>query len=291
MLRLIGLIVLATLASTPTEAAPPLRVMSFNIRYGSAKDGENSWNLRHDFVADTIQSFDPDLFGTQETLGFQRDFLAAKFPGYTAIGVGRDDGGEKGEMMAIFIRKERFEIRESGHFWLSETPDVAGSKSWDSSLPRMVTWVELKDKKAPDSPVLRWMNTHFDHIGVEARKQAARLIRERVQAAGDKAVLVTGDFNSIEGSDAYRNLFGAFEGRESPLIDTFRALPKDKQRFDDVATFSNFKGGGARKGGRIDWIGVTGQLRVLSSEIDYTERNGRTPSDHFPVTAVIEWKP
>ncbi|OAI57497.1 endonuclease [Planctomyces sp. SCGC AG-212-M04] len=272
------------------EAADPIRVMSFNIRYGSAKDGPNHWDLRKDFLLDTIKAFKPDLLGTQETVGFQRDYLAEKLPEYTTIGVGRDDGAEKGEMMAIYIRKERFDVLSSGHFWLSETPDVVGSKSWDSSLPRMVTWADLKDKQAPDGPQIKWFNTHFDHMGVEARKLAGRLLRERVEEQKEKAVIVTGDFNSVEGSDAYKNLFGADDGRQSPIIDTFRALPKDKQRFDDVATFSNFKGGGARKGGRIDWIGVSSHFKVISAEIDYTERDGRTPSDHFPVTAVLEWK-
>src|SRR5687767_10854722 len=138
---------LVSLIFAPTvDAAPPepLRVMSFNIRYGTAKDGPNHWNLRKDFVIETIKAFKPDLLGTQETEGFQRDYLAEKLPEYTTIGVGRDDGAEKGEMMAIYIRKERFDVIASGHFWLSETPDVIGSKSWDTSLPRMVTWADLK---------------------------------------------------------------------------------------------------------------------------------------------------
>jgi endonuclease/exonuclease/phosphatase family metal-dependent hydrolase len=295
MQRVIGTLLLiywSFFHSASAQSAPPdpLRVMSFNIRYGTAKDGPNHWDLRKDFLVETIKAFKPDLLGTQETVGFQRDFLAEKLPEYTTIGVGRDDGGDKGEMMAIYIRNERFEIVKSGHFWLSETPDVVGSKSWDSALPRMTTWAELKDKLAPDAPRLVWFNTHFDHIGVEARKQAGRVLRDRVQVQKEKAVIVTGDFNSLEGSDAYRNLFGPVDGQASPVLDTFRALPKEKQRFDDVATFSGFKGGGARKGGRIDWIGASEHFNVVSAEIDYTERDGRTPSDHYPVTAVIEWK-
>ena len=272
------------------DDAAPIRVMSFNIRYGSARDGENSWEKRREFVVDTIKAFNPDLLGTQETLGFQRDYLAENLPGYAVLGVGRDDGREQGEMMAIYIRKERFDLVKSGHFWLSETPDKVGSKGWDTSLPRMATWAELRDKLAPHAPPLVWMNTHFDHIGVEARKQAAVLLRRRAEEHQDKAVLVTGDFNSGVRSDAYRNLFGPMNGTDSPLLDTFRAIPGDKQQFDDAGTFSGFKGGGARKGGRIDWIGVTRQLEVQSAGIDYTERDGRTPSDHFPITAVLGWK-
>jgi len=279
-------------AARSIEAAPPepLRVMSFNIRYGTAKDGPNHWDLRKDFVIETIKAFKPDLLGTQETVGFQRDFLAEKLPGYTAIGVGRDDGGEKGEMMAIYVRKERLDVTASGHFWLSESPDVVGSKSWDSSLPRMVTWADLKDKQAPDAPQIKWFNTHFDHMGVEARKQSARLLRERVDAQKGKPILVTGDFNSVEASEAYRNLFGPLDGQASPVVDTFRSLPKDQQRFENVGTANGFQAA-RRNGGRIDWIGVSDQFKVISAEIDYTERDGRTPSDHFPVTAVLEWKP
>lgn len=291
MLRFVcALLICLNVLGRSAEAAEPLRVMTFNIRYGTAKDGPNHWDLRKEFLVETIKAFKPDLLGTQETVGFQRDYLAEKLPEYTTIGVGRDDGAEKGEMMAIYIRQERFDVIGSGHFWLSETPDVVGSKSWDSSLPRMVTWAHLKDKQAPDGPQIKWFNTHFDHMGVEARKLAGRLLRERVEEQKEKAVIVTGDFNSVEGSDAYKNLFGADDGRESPIVDTFRVVHKDMQRFDDVATFSNFKGGGPRKGGRIDWIGVSNHFKVLSAEIDYTERDGRTPSDHFPVTAVLEWK-
>ncbi|QDT54760.1 Endonuclease/Exonuclease/phosphatase family protein [Caulifigura coniformis] len=287
-LLLFGLIV----ATRSIEAAPPepLRVMSFNIRYGTAKDGPNHWDLRKDFVVETIKAFKPDLLGTQETLGFQKDFLAEKLPEYTAIGVGRDDGGDKGEMMAIYIRKERLDVVASGHFWLSETPDVVGSQSWDSSLPRMVTWADLQDRQAADRPQIRWFNTHFDHRGIEARKQAGRLLRERLAGTTGKALIVTGDFNSLETSEAYRNLFGTIDGHASPVLDVFKSLPKEKQPTGDTATFSNFRGGGPRKGGRIDWIGVNDRFRVVSAEIDYTERDGRTPSDHFPITTILEWR-
>src|SRR3954453_19665447 len=130
-------------------AAPPVRVMSFNIRYGTAKDGENAWEKRKEFLAETVAAFDPDLLGTQETLAFQRDFLAAKLAGYGVFAAGRDDGKEAGEMAALFYREARFEKLAGGHFWLSETPDVPGSKGWDAALPRVATWVKLRDRVAP----------------------------------------------------------------------------------------------------------------------------------------------
>jgi endonuclease/exonuclease/phosphatase family metal-dependent hydrolase len=283
-----SLVAAAALLISHCACAAELRVMSFNIRYGTAMDGENHWDRRKEFLVETIRAFRPDLVGTQETLGFQRDFLAEKLPEFAVIGVGREDGQEKGEMTAIYVRRSRFEIVKSGHFWLSETPEVAGSKSWDSALPRMVTWVDLRDRETPRRTVIRWFNTHFDHMGVEARKQSAGLLRQRVQQASDRAVIVTGDFNAVEGSDPYRNLFGEADGRASPLRDTFRSVPESEQRFENVGTFSGFKAS-QRGGGRIDWIGVSEHFRVRSSDIDYTEREGRTPSDHFPVRAVLEW--
>src|SRR5688500_8882741 len=153
-------------AGAPAAGDATLRVMSFNIRFGTAKDGPNHWDLRRDLLVDTIRKFDPDLLGTQETLLEQAEYLAEKFPQYDWLGVGRDDAKRKGESVAIFWRKDRFEKLDAGHFWLSEKPDVPGSKSWDTSLTRMATWVKLRDRKAegPASQLV-WVNTHFDHMG------------------------------------------------------------------------------------------------------------------------------
>src|SRR3981081_4395203 len=133
---LLAFLALSLAVHTPDPAPPPnppVRVRSYNIRYANASDGGNIWDKRKDFLAETIRAFDPDLLGTQETLARQRDDLAARLDGYDVLAAGRDDGREAGEMMAIFFRKARFEKLDGGHFWLSETPDRAGSKSWDSS--------------------------------------------------------------------------------------------------------------------------------------------------------------
>src|SRR5690242_18659922 len=140
-LMLLGLLALSSHVSRADDAARDLRVMSYNIRYGTAPDGENHWDRRKDFLAETIRVFAPDLLGTQETLAAQRDLLAEKLPEYDHLGVGREDGRDQGEMAALFYKRDRFEKLGGGHFWLSETPDKPGSKSWDSALPRMVTWV------------------------------------------------------------------------------------------------------------------------------------------------------
>lgn len=265
-----------------------VRVMSYNIRFGTAPDGNNHWEKRKQFLVETIRAFDPDLLGTQETLGFQRDYLAANLQGYDVVGVGRDDGGENGEMMALFFKQSRFEKMDEGHFWLSQTPDQPGSKSWDSALPRMVTWVKLRDRSQANAKPILFFNTHFDHRGVEARLESARLLRSRVADFGGICrVVVTGDFNTGEGSEPYKVLFGKDSGVRSPLRDTYRiAFPG---RATNEGTFSGFKGD-ATGGPRIDWIGVSRDWRVMKAAIDRTAREGRTPSDHFAVTAVLRPK-
>jgi endonuclease/exonuclease/phosphatase family metal-dependent hydrolase len=192
---------LCGLSAFAAEVKPDVRVMSFNIRYGTANDGVNRWELRRDFLVETVRAFSPDLLGTQETLGFQRDYLAEKLPEYDHLGVGRDDGRERGEMMALYYRKDRFEKLDGGHFWLSETPDIVGSKSWDSSLPRMVTWVKLRDRRQESLSPIVFFNTHFDHMGTTARLESAKLLRRKIASFSDTcSVIVTGDFNTDEAS-------------------------------------------------------------------------------------------
>jgi endonuclease/exonuclease/phosphatase family metal-dependent hydrolase len=287
------LVVVALLACGLCHVAPgqsggrasDVRVMSFNIRYGTAQDGENHWDKRKEFLVETIKAFDPDLLGTQETLGFQRDYLAENLPGYDVLGVGRDDGREGGEMTALYFKRARFEKLEGGHFWLSETPEKPGSKSWDAALTRMATWVKLRDRRDPQSRPLVFVNTHFDHRGERARLEAARLLRRRVAEWGRTCrVVVTGDFNAGEGSEPYQALFGAGEDGPSPLSDAYRAAYPGRDRRE--GTFTGFKAE-ATDGPRIDWIGVSREWRVVSAAIDRTARDGRLPSDHFPVTAVL----
>ena len=267
------------------QGAEPVRVMSFNIRYGTANDGVNHWDRRREFLRDTIRAFDPDLLGTQETLGFQRDWLTGQLPGYGVLGVGRDDGQDRGEMMALYYREARFEKLDGGHFWLSETPEQVGSQSWDSALPRMVTWVRLKDRRAQTARPILFFNTHFDHRGAEARAQSAGLIRRRLLELGtNDSLVVTGDFNDGDGGEPHRQLFADLKGTPSPVVDTFRV--KHPQPGPNEGTFTEFllKNTG---GPRIDWIAASRDWQIEAASIDRTAREGRTPSDHFPVTATL----
>jgi len=292
MMRL-HVFILASFATSPlasnlyaADIAPPLRVMTFNIRYGTAADGESHWDKRKEWLVQTIKAFDPDLLGTQETLGFQRDYLAQNLSGYGVLGVGRDDGKEQGEMMALYYRQARFEKTAEGHFWLSETPERAGSRSWYSSLPRMVTWVKLQDKKNAAAQPIMFFNTHFDHRGPQARLESAKLIRGRIEdLSKGSSIIVTGDFNSGEGSPPYKALFAPNEDQQSPIVDCYRIV--HPQKADDEGTATGFKAS-ATKGNRIDWIGASREWKVLEAKIDRTEREGRTPSDHFAVEAVLQ---
>lgn len=276
------LLAVSSIAAEPTS----LKVMSFNLRYATAKDGENHWDKRRELLLDTVRREQPDLLGTQETLALQRDYLAQNLDGYEALGIGRDDGSERGEMTAILWKKDRFEKLAAGHFWLSETPDKIGSKSWDTSLPRMATWIKLRDRRLPDARPLFWINTHFDHMGKTARLESAKLLRKQLITLGkDCTLVVTGDFNAAEDSPPYRALFGEVEGQASPVVDTYRKLHPESGK--NEGTFNGFKHD-ATTGARIDWIGVSPEVKIKSAEINHHHDNGRTPSDHFPVTAVLE---
>jgi endonuclease/exonuclease/phosphatase family metal-dependent hydrolase len=275
-------------APSPAAAPGTLRIMSFNIRYGTANDGPNHWDRRRELLVDTIRKFDPDLLGTQETLLDQAEFLAEKLPQHAWLGVGRDDAKRKRESVAIYWRKDRFEKLDGGHFWLSETPDIPGSKGWDTAITRMATWVKLRDKKSesPGSSFL-WLNTHFDHMGQQARVESGRLIRAWLHKNAAKLpVVVTGDFNTDAGSAPYKALVSG-DGDAPQLTDTYGKLhPK---RGEEEATFHGFKGG--RKGTRIDWILCSRPFDVLEAAIDHTKDDGRYPSDHYPVTAVLRVQP
>ncbi|MBC7965153.1 MAG: endonuclease/exonuclease/phosphatase family protein [Fuerstia sp.] len=262
------------------DGSPGLRVMSFNIRYGTASDGKDVWTNRQKLVVTVIKTFAPDLMGTQETLPFQAKYINEQLPEYTYIGWSRDEG-KAGEQCGIFVRTERFTITESGQFWLSETPDEKFSKSWDSSLPRVVTWTRLKDKQSADREFL-FANTHFDHRGTEARKQSAILLRRRLSEMAPKLpIIVTGDFNCDQGSQPYQELLG-----EKVLADSFRVLHPTRE--DNEGTFHGFSGTPGAE--RIDWILATEQFKATEATIDRTNADGRYPSDHFPISAVFEWQ-
>ena len=192
---------LSLLAAISTRAESPLvklRVMSFNIRNSGARDGERNWKNRQELFSAAVRAFNPDLLGTQEVLADQYDDLHRMFPDYTMAGVAREDGKRKGEWAAILYWTDRFEVLASGNFWLSETPDVVGSKGWDAALARICTWVRLRDRIT--GRTFLQANVHFDHIGKVARVRSAELLVERLpRLAEDAPVILMGDFNDTGG--------------------------------------------------------------------------------------------
>jgi endonuclease/exonuclease/phosphatase family metal-dependent hydrolase len=275
-------------ADAPANTPAEIRVMSYNIRYGTARDGENHWNKRKEFLVDTVRAFDPDLLGTQETLALQRDYLAQHLDGYEAWGVGRDDGKAKGEFAALFYKQARFERLDGGNFWLSETPEKVGSHGWDAALTRLVSWVKLRDRRDPARGELVYFNTHFDHRGRRARLESAKLLRRKiVELAAGRPVIVTGDFNANEGSTPYQALFEKNGDPHAILFDTFRAMHPHPGT--EEGSFSGFHAE-RTSGPRIDWIGCTSDWQIVQADIDRTQRGGHTPSDHFAVFAVLRHK-
>lgn len=279
---LLGLAVGAADGATGGAGAP-VRVMSFNVRYGTAPDGDNRWERRRDLFFETIEKFQPDLIGFQEVVTLQYDAIAERMKGHAFCGVGREDGQRKGEYSSIGYRRDRFAAVASGTFWLSESPTVVGSKSWDSALPRICTWVRLRETASGREFV--YANTHFDHRGVVARREAARVLSEQLRpiAAGGPAIL-SGDLNINEDNPAYSALVKPPQAEWIPWIDSYRTL--HPQRQPDEASFNGFKG--TVQGARIDFIFHTRHFRATAAGIDRTSREGRFPSDHYPVTAVLE---
>jgi len=264
-----------------------LQVMTFNIRYGTAPDGENAWSNRQELVVQTISDFAPDLLGLQEVLDFQGEYLKERLAGYDFHGVGRDDGKREGEFAPVLFRRDRFELLDSGHFWLSPTPEVPGSRGWDAALPRICSWVRLKDRMHPQGQLLL-LNTHFDHMGSEARLESARLIRSqinRLRSPGDSAVL-TGDFNATEDDPPYSALVGPAPELALELIDSYRAV--HPQRGAEESTFHDWKGGNV--GRRIDWILYSEGLVAIGAEINRVSRAGQFPSDHYPVQVRLQYQ-
>lgn len=267
------------------QTQAPLKVMSFNIRYGSANDGDNHWDKRYPLVTESIRIFDPDLLGLQEALPFQCEYLREQFPQYEFFGRGREADPDKGEFSAILFRRDRFEKTDGGHFWLSETPDQPGSRSWDSSLPRMVTWVQLKDRLT-DSEFI-YANTHYDHRGEQARLQSSKVIRGWMfDQHRDTPIVITGDFNAAVGSKPYEELTKTGTNLPRRLTDSYRAIYPDVDA--DEGSFGGWTG--KRDGARIDWILHSEEFTTLNASINYHNDQGRFPSDHYPVQAVIRYK-
>lgn len=253
-----------------------LKVMTYNIRYDNPGDGVNAWPKRMDKVVDLIKKHDPDVLGVQEALKNQLDDLVLNLEGYEYVGVGRDDGKTKGEYSAILFKKARFSLLEKNTFWLSETPDKPGSKNWDAAITRLVTLAKLQDKML--GKPLVFANTHYDHIGKEARAESSKLIMSKVpQFAKNLPVVFSGDLNCTREQDPYQILIKP--GKKFTLIDP---APKNP-----AGTFCSFEVGSIECKA-IDYILFTPQFVSTQYEVIHDNDGTHYPSDHLPVVVTLK---
>jgi endonuclease/exonuclease/phosphatase family metal-dependent hydrolase len=263
--------------------AQTVHVMTYNIRLDTEADGVNQWGKRVDKVTQLIHKANPDLMGVQEALHNQMMDLKSGLPEYDFVGVGRDDGKEKGEYSAIFYKKDRFDVIEQKTFWLSETPQVPGSKSWDAAITRVVTYAVLKEKATGKSFVL--FNTHFDHIGKEARKNSAILIKKFIADLKNSSsyreipILVSGDFNSQPVEEPYLTMIN---GIEVTLSDCRPAS-------DLTGTSCGFEVG-KRKCNTIDYLFHSSHWKTNAYKVIQENDGKYYPSDHLPVMATFTLK-
>lgn len=263
-------------AETPT--ATELRVMTFNLRYASSRP-PNDWPTRRPVMKACLEATKPDLIGTQEGLAAQLADLRADLPGFAMLGQGRE-GGDKGEYMAIFYRRERFELLETKDYWLSATPEVVGSKSWGTSLPRMVTWARFRDKTS--GRTFLFVNTHFDHLSEEARAESAKLVRRRLEATPtDQPVLLVGDFNAAAKASAVYTTFTAGDF----LTDLYRTAPQ--RTGEELNSFHGYRKP-QTEGVHIDWLLGRGDWKPKAAAVITFAQGGEHPSDHFPVMVTLE---
>jgi endonuclease/exonuclease/phosphatase family metal-dependent hydrolase len=268
-------ILLLTLAGFSN--AQSLKVITYNIRYDNPGDSINAWPNRIEKVASLLRKYNPDIIGVQEALHHQLDELVRVLPDYSYTGVGRDDGKENGEYSAILFRNSRFGLLSDSTFWLSETPTVPGSKSWDAAITRIVTLAKFYDRETKREFAL--LNTHFDHVGIQARFHSAENIAKTVKDLRAKnagiPILVTGDLNLERDEAAYEGI----------LVD--KILTDTKPANDSTGTFCGFEVGKIECRA-IDYIFHSPEWR-LKNYLVLNDNDGKYyPSDHLPVLVELE---
>ena len=264
---------------TTLAYAQQLTVGSYNVRFDNPGDTGNLWKDRAPVVAELIRFHDFDVFGTQEALKNQLDDINKALPQYARYGAGRDDGKEKGEHSAIFFKKDRFKLLDKGDFWLSETPDKP-SLGWDATCcNRIASWVYLQDLDTKKK--FYFFNVHYDHQGVQARKESSKLILRKIkEIAGKEPVILTGDFNGDHASEWYQTL-----ANSDLLKDTYKEVAHP---YANNASFNGFKQQSDRNE-IIDHIFVTDDFKVNKWGILTDTYHGKFPSDHFPILVEMEY--
>lgn len=260
-----------------------IRAMSWNIRYDNPRDGVNAWKNRKDWVAQIIKTEKADIVGLQEALLRQLNDLKKGLPHLAVYGVGRDDGKTRGEHAPILYRRDRFAPMAKSTFWLSKTPEKPGSRDWDAAITRIASWIKLKDRR--NGKVFYVLNTHFDHVGREARAKSAELLVEQLRKRfKDHPVILTGDFNTLPDSTPYKTLTGSKETKGAIFLDSFHTTKKKPQGPD--STWNGFRAIVPNR--RIDFVFVSKGITVLSHRTLDEQKQGRFPSDHLPVLVELE---
>lgn len=280
ILRALLLLVAAslTLPAAAQDRAARFSAMTYNIRLDLASDGPNAWPHREKPLIALVAYYAPDLIGMQEVLHHQKQAIEAGLPGYTFVGVARDDGKQAGEYSPLGFRADRYTLLASGTFWLSPTPDVPG-KGWDAAFPRIVTWARLRDRQG--GRTLLVLNTHFDHVGPVAKLESARQMTRWIAANRRRGepVVAMGDFNSPLNSPPHVAML------ESGLLRDTLAITRTPH-FGPLGTFNAFRIDQA-PASPIDHIFVTPDIAVLRHATLTQHDGGRLPSDHYPVLADL----
>lgn len=254
-------------------------VMSCNIRYSRARDGENSWPHRRDLCLRVILGRSSDVICFQEMTDEQFAWFSPRLEGFASLAP-TDEPDSQDPVNSIFYRASRFTLRSAGAYWLSRTPHVPGTKSWASDCVRMVNWVRLVDRAGAAASELRVVNTHLDHVSQRARLHQARMIARDCGAyPADFPQVLTGDFNCDHRNPAVAALIAC------GFRDTYEAVHGQR---DPFPTFHAFRGREyVSRVGKMDWVMVRGGWDVRAAEIVTDSENGRYPSDHFFVAADI----
>jgi endonuclease/exonuclease/phosphatase family metal-dependent hydrolase len=258
-----------------------IKVMTLNVRYDNPDDSINSWPNRIPLFCRFISEEKPDILGLQEVLWHQYEVMDSVFKEYSSVGVGRDDGARRGEMSPVFFRKERFDLIRTITFWLSDTPEVAGSKGWGASLPRIVTWLELVDKINHEH--FYFFNTHFAHDSDSARIMSSIILLKEIEKIADGfPFIVTGDFNMLPYSTGYSILTGPNES-VPVLKDSY--FVSEKKPAGPIFTFNEFSDKPGT--GRVDYIFVKNGIRVLNHSTLIAKDKEIFISDHWAVSAQV----
>tara|TARA_R110002051_G_scaffold263989_1_gene323873 strand:+ start:736 stop:1596 length:861 start_codon:yes stop_codon:yes gene_type:complete len=273
------LLLVITICFSQISSAQTHNFATFNIRYANTNDVGNLWADRLPHVASLIQFHKIELFGVQEALNNQLLDLTKEL-GYSYIGVGRDDGTEKGEYAAILYNPKKFEILDHGTFWLSPTPDKP-SKGWDAALNRICTWGKFKDEEGKDFYVF---NIHYDHIGQQAREESSKLVMAQVTKINKEnaPALLMGDFNVTPDNGAYTTITSNPDWQDARLI-------SETPSYGPAGTFTGFDWE-KMPDGIIDHVFVKGDIKVIRHGILTDNYGKKYPSDHFPVLVEVAWK-